>query len=284
MSLILVLISVLLYQEQAAGATLSPLALPASGAVETCPSQERRDAAILNISTSARNILDLFNANCGEGLWYRVAYLNMSDPSQQCPSTWREYGANGSRLCRRPETSSGSCLQTSYVTGRQYSKVCGRVYGYQVGSTDAFSFLAKNNSIDSYYVYGVSVTHGVPRNHIWTFAAGVSEGDYVNQDGNCPCSDPSDPSSLFPPTFVGDNYYCESGNPADTFIEGHLYSDDLLWDGQQCEGQCCGNGNSPPWFSSELQSKTIDDIDVRICIPQPSSEDIAIQLVELYVQ
>ena len=28
-------------------------------------------------------------SNCGLGLWYRVAHLNMSDPLQQCPSVWR---------------------------------------------------------------------------------------------------------------------------------------------------------------------------------------------------
>ena len=289
MSLILVLMLVLPYQQQctqAAAATLSPFVVPASGEFGSCPSQEVRDAAILNISTSAQNIAELLNYNCGDGLWHRVAYLNMSDPSQQCPSAWREDNTNGIRSCRRPQTLSGSCPGTFYTTGRQYSKVCGRVYGYQIGSTDAFAYRAQENSesINLYYVYGVSVTYGSPRNHIWTFAAGVSEGDYVNQDGNCPCSNSSHPRSQFPPSFVGDDYYCESGNPADVFIDNHLYSDDLLWDGQQCEGDCCSNGKSPPWFSSELQNMTTDDIEVRICIPEPSSEDIALQLVELYVQ
>ena len=45
--------------------------------------------------------------NCGPGRWYRVAGLNMSDPSEQCPSAWREYNASGVRACRRPTTSSG---------------------------------------------------------------------------------------------------------------------------------------------------------------------------------
>ena len=34
---------------------------------------------------------------CGPGPWRRVAYVNMSDPSHQCPPVWREYYANGVR-------------------------------------------------------------------------------------------------------------------------------------------------------------------------------------------
>ena len=35
--------------------------------------------------------------DCGAGLWNRVAFLNMSDPSQQCPSTWRLVTTGGVR-------------------------------------------------------------------------------------------------------------------------------------------------------------------------------------------
>jgi hypothetical protein len=161
--------------------------------------------------------------------------------------------------------------------------VCGRAIGYQYGSTDAFSYLVVD-TIDSYYVYGISVTHGLPRNHIWTFAAGLTEGHTTYQGPNCPCSNPGHPSNVLPPSFVGNNYYCESGNPGSSYIHYHLYSDDPLWDGQQCEGQCCSNGKSPPWFSVELPNPTADDIEVRICIAQPSFDDIKIQLLEFYVQ
>ena len=161
--------------------------------------------------------------------------------------------------------------------------MCGRVIGYQYGSTDAFLFQSVA-TIDSYYVYGVSVTHGLPRNHIWTFAAGETEGGYHIQGWNCPCSNPGHPDNVLPPSFVGNNYYCESGNPANMDILDHFFSDDPLWDGEQCEGQCCSNGKSPPWFSVELPNPTTDDIEVRICIAQRSYDDIEIQLLEIYVQ
>ena len=290
---ILILLSAALLQQQqcahAANATLNPLTVRGKFGDGTCPTQERRAAAIQRISVDVQNIIaNLYNSgnsNCGDGPWYRVAYLNMSVPSQQCPYAWRENNTNGIRSCRRPLTSCGSCPGTSYSTaGRQYSKVCGRINGYEIGSTDAFGHMTEGKTIDSHYVHGVSVTHGIPRNHIWTFAAGVSEGGYAVQGDNCPCADPSNPGSRFPPSFVGDNYYCESGNPTDTFVYDHFYSGDLLWDGQQCEGQCCSDGKSPPWFSVNLTAPTTDDIEVRICIPQPSHDDIALQLIELYVQ
>ena len=50
---------------------------------------------------------------CGsdEG-WMRVTYLNMSDPSEQCPEGFRLHEKNGVRACGRPSTTSGSCIST----------------------------------------------------------------------------------------------------------------------------------------------------------------------------
>ena len=127
------------------------------------------------------------------------------------------------------------------------------------------------------------MTHGAPRNHVWTLVAGLSEGGYIVQGANCPCSNSSHLNNIFPPSFVGNSYYCESGNPTNTFAAYRLYPTDPLWDGQQCEGQCCSDGKSPPWFSVDLPNPATDDIEVRICSPEGSHDDVAIQLLELYV-
>ena len=204
----------LLVVYSAIAATLDVVSIPGNGA---CPAQERREAAIQSIRASVQTTMDTTpnladNLNCGSGEWYRVAHLNMSNSSQQCPSAWREYNTSGVRGCRRPQTLSPSCSGIFYATNHRYSRVCGRVIGYQIGTTDAFGLLAAGHTIDSYYVYGVSVTHGAPRSHIWTLAAGFSEGEYITQGWDCPCVDPSIPGNVFPPSFVGNNYYCESGN------------------------------------------------------------------------
>ena len=226
------------------------------------------------ISMQIRNT-SLQELNCGPGPWNNVAYLNMTDPSQQCPPAWREYNTDGVRACGRPVTSEGNCSATFYFTGRQYSRVCGRVIGYQFASPDAFS-----HDID-----GINITYGEQCNHIWSYVAGATERSSVHRGGNCPCS--TEPGTV-PQSFVGKSYYCESGNPADGVTFGQnarLYFDDPLWDGQQCEGTCCNGTNSPPWFSVQLPASTTDMIEVSICCDQGTDdEDIPVELIEIYVQ
>ena len=51
-------------------------------------------------------------------------------------------------------------------------------------------FSTGNSRIDSWYLDGVSVTHGSPPQHIWTFATGVDETDGVSGDATpatCSC-------------------------------------------------------------------------------------------------
>jgi hypothetical protein len=156
--------------------------------------------------------------------------------------------------------------------------VCGRAIGYQVSSPDGFFF---TNSINEPYVDGVSVTYGSPRNHIWSFGVGVTENSFVHQFYNCPCWNSG---AEQPPSFVGNNYFCESGNPSSSFQYGLLYSSDKLWDGEQCsgEGTCC---TGPPWFSVDLPNTSTDDIEVRICGNEGTgNEDTPIELMEIYIQ
>ena len=114
----------------------------------------------------------------GEGGWTRVAYLNMSDPSQQCPADFRLYDVNGVRACGRQRSFVGCNSITFSTNGISYSQVCGRVTGYQYATTDAVDSvhgtgLTNHYNIDGEYVDGVSITHGPPpRQHIWTLIDG----------------------------------------------------------------------------------------------------------------
>ena len=65
----------------------------------------------------------------------------------------------------------------------------------------------------------------------------------------------------------------------DRFEEG----DDPLWDGAGCGpmSTCC----APPWFYKQLPQPTTDDIEMRVCRDEDASnEDIAIEMVEIYIQ
>jgi hypothetical protein len=259
---------------------INPVMLPGDGP-GSCATAESRQDAIASIETAVKmNIIAdvVLVSECGGGLWYSVAKLDMTDPRQQCPPGLREYTNSSVRVCGRPTSSLGGCTGTSYSTaGRQFSKVCGRAIGYQVSSPDGFF----TNSINEHYVDGVSVTYGSPRNHIWTFGVGVTENSALHRLNNCPCSDSG---AKQPPSFVGNNYFCESGNPSSNFQSGFLYSSDKLWDGEQCsgEGTCC---TGPPWFSVDLPNTSTDDIEVRICGNEGTgNEDTPIELMEIYIQ
>jgi dynein heavy chain len=217
-------------------------------------------------------------SQCGAGLWWRVAYLDMTEPLQQCPSAWREYNTSRVRACGRPVNSTGSCAAVFYFPNRQYSRVCGRIIGYQFDSPDAFRQLGSNGGdLD-----GITVSYGAQQGYIWSFVTGLTEGSPSGNEKNCPCS--TVPGTR-PPTHIGDKYFCESGNPNNTFVRGRLYSSDRLWDGQQCEGSCCEGAQSPPWFSVQLPAPTTDMIQVSICCDQDTGdEDTPVELIEIYIQ
>ena len=135
------------------------------------------------------------------------------------------------------------------------------------------------------YVDGISLTHrgAGGHHHIWTFAAGLTEvsSSYPNEE--CPC-DTLHYDHV--PTFVGSDYFCESGLHSEWNDGFRLYPDDVLWDGQGCTAHstCC-QFNNPPWFTKYLPNATANNIELRLCTSSgAATDDIPIELIELYVQ
>ena len=154
--------------------------------------------------------------------------------------------------------------------------------GYQDRSPDAFDpFITEYNTIDTFYVDGVSLTHGSPRRHLWTYAAGVSEL-YSSERVRCPCAGSNPNDHRYVPTFVGQHFYCESGFPGTTY-HNRVVWEDPLWDGQNCVApgnKCCERHG---WFHRDVSSST-DDIELRICSDQAiSNEDTLINHYEFWV-
>ena len=222
--------------------------------------------------------------SCGgvTGGWVRVGYLDMTNSSHQCPSGFTEHSDSNIRTCRRTGTSAG-CGSVMMDVPYQYSRVCARVRAYQVGTTNAF-FGRSSTSIDSYYVDGVSLTHGSLRQHIWTLAAGLQKDNGDHHASLCPCNG----GTTFPPAFVGDDYFCDSGNPLHVRTPPNptVYSDDPLWDGDGCEPtNICCSFNNPPWFHKQLSDLTTDDIEMRVCTDEDAdNENVDIEIVEIYVK
>ena len=223
---------------------------------------------------------------CGGPGWRRAAYLNMSDPTQTCPPAW-ELITTPRRSCARPSSAGYNSCNYSVMfptQGIPYSQVCGRIIGYQIGQPQAF-ILGENRTIDGRYVDGVSLTYGSPRQHIWTFANALDEVGAGNDDSRCTCTDSSRPNT--PPSFVGNDYFCETGvPPGQGWSHNVFHAADPLWDGQGCgpTSTCC-TFNNPPWFCKQLPQSTSADLEARLCsLDSVFFENTPIELIEIYVK
>ena len=211
------------------------------------------------------------------GPWTRVAFLNMSDSTQNCPSPFVLYKSNVVRACGRTHPLAGlNCQSITFpVSQTSYSQVCGRVIGYQYWSIDGFDGGRNGYGIDDDYVDGISLTYGSPRQHIWSFAAA---NNIAGSSSSCPCA-----GGRSPPGYVGSDYFCESGSNGET-VSQTLYTSDPLWDGQGCvggEAACC-QATGIPWFHKILSASTTDFIELRIC--NAGDEDTPLSLYEIYVK
>ena len=126
--------------------------------------------------------------------------------------------------------------------------------------------------------------YGSPRQPIWTFANGPWENYTTHLSYNCPC-DTTGVISI--PPFVGEDYFCESGYVYGSGIPSNkLHYNDTLWDGRYCHSTstCCSLHN-PPYFTKTLNQTTTDDLELRMCLfNDVSLDNIAVELVELYVK
>ena len=225
--------------------------------------------------TIKRIYCNMEDTHCGiRGGWMRVAHIDMTDPDDTCPSPLRTI-TSPKRMCIK--SVSTGCSSVMYSTcGIPYTRVCGRAIGYAYRSPDGFG---TTRTINDVYVEGLSITHGDPRKHIWTYAAGFSEDVNLNCC-NCPCA--ARPGSE-PPSFVGSHYHCEAGNTGD--FEDVWYTNDPLWDGEGCvAGSNCCSTSGLPWFCRTLPCEATDDIEARLCTAGgPLDEDVAIELLEIFV-
>ena len=232
---------------------------------------------------NSRNVYCNMGELCGvDGGWTRVAYLDMSDAAQNCPSGFKPYSSGSTRACGR--YSSGCSVSVKFPSdGISYSEICGRVYGYQYGSPDGTTSF--QSSLDQGYIDGVSITQGYPRKHIWSFIAGLRDSYY--HVVNCICNNPPGGAQKMD-SFIEGNYFCESGNPT-SYWQLKLYTGDPLWDGQGCgsqEANCCA-ASGLPWFYRNFGAgnETTDYLELRVCSDQHTGdEDVPVGLYEIYIR
>ena len=249
------------------------------GGVPLCPGSSCKDIAETRLWNSRSGLHwltsgnhKLTQAHCQQTIppsqsrgWMRVGHVVSKNG---CPEGLGSLTAGGRKLCGK--TLDVGCSSVTFPAhGVSYSKVCGRVYGYQKESPDGFvrHHHCPGCTINKPYVDGVSITHGSPRQHIWTLAAS-HHGSY------CRCG-----NVLSVPSFVGNDYFCDAeGSNTYTFH-------DRLWDGHSCLHEtknCCDRAN---WFCKDLPQPTTDDIEFRLCADEVrANEDVYIEHVEIFVQ
>ena len=214
--------------------------------------------------------------SCGgvTGGWMRVAYLDKTNSSQNgmCPSGLRQETFSSRQTCRRNNNSAG-CSSVRFASHElSYSEICGRITAFTSGSPEGF-MRTENTDINGTYVDGVSLTHGAPRQHIWTFAATSSDTNHCSCNNNM--------TGTRPPDYVGNDYFCDT-----RFLGSGTDTDLVLWQGTNCtSSNACCSFNNPPWFYKQLPQPTTDDIEMRLCRDEDhGNEDVFIQIAEVYIQ
>ena len=160
--------------------------------------------------------------------------------------------------------------------------------GYQKGPPGAFDFPFNTHGLEEIYMDGVSLTHGAPgsRQHIWTFVAAFTEtrSPYPTQF-NCACTNTEVnwPHQVY--SYIGNNYFCATGNPGPGNDLNAIYADDPLWDGEGCGAtNACCQLNNPPWFCTTLPQPTTDDIEMRVCNNEgETNEDVIMSFANINI-
>ena len=224
--------------------------------------------------------------DCGghKGGWMRVVDIDING-GDLCPTEWANVTVNSIHMCEPPSNTPG-CYGTRFsVNGVNYTKVCGKARGYQKGMPGAFS---GGRSIANGYADGLSITMQGPaaddqHRHVWTYAVGHDDfGD--TRSRNCPCASFPGPD---PNSFIRNDYYCESGRNSGPQLRDFYYTDDPLWDGNDCvsaNNNCCAQVGMP-WFFRQFPVEQHDDLVARLCQDEGfNNEGSPIDILQLYVQ
>ena len=260
----------------------SPLLSSCDAILSKWPNSPSGYYNLADVNGHTRHVYCHMETLCGKGGgWRRIASLNMTDPNEKCPTKFRTYSQDGVRGCGRPVTNSSSCASITFPSRDiKYSQLCGKVIGYQDGSTDGAAAYHFSKDINSAYIDGISLTHGNPRKHIWSLVSGHSDVSL----SYCPCGS-NNPKSV--PSFVGSHYYCEAGCHQSYPSANALYTSDPLWDGKGCrnsETSCCKRALIP-WFYRSFGYSTTDNIEMRLCCDEATdNEDVPIKEYEIYIK
>ena len=212
----------------------------------------------------------------------RIGYFYTGRHLAECPPSLERFAYNKRWYCRRSVEVGCSSVYFDSL-GKEVKEVCGMIEAYQWFSPDAFHS-SSSYTIDGPYIDGISITQGSPRQHIWSYVVG--HGNTAQSSiSQCPCSSGGS-GTASPPSFIGGDYYCDTGNP-NVHTQAIVYSD-RLWDssGVSCvSGSSCCDNPDQPWFRKKLTTPSTDNIELRWCSDEArSNEFTATRQVELFIK
>ncbi len=259
----------------------------------TCPSSEQRELALGELNVEVDSIISSqlpllerfsFPLECpGQG-WIKVVDFDLkANQNDSCPGDWEKHPSQN--FCTHSSSINPTCESANFSTNNTaYSRVCGRMRGYQIGKTSGFQPYVSNMrpNLDGTYLDGVSITHGNPRVHIWSFVSGETSS---SSDTNCPeCICPCvDDTGVTLPSYLNGNFSCNSGSAGNTILQD-VYGDNPLWDGEGCEpgNECCAQSR---FFATDLGGHTCDDLELRLCVSGDlRGANVGIDQIEIYVK
>lgn len=190
------------------------------------------------------------------GGWTRI--LSVGVGKKSC---FGSFSLNAEGYCVKNDRVLGFNVDT---IGIPFTEIRGGVSAYQSGSNDGFRRYTSGRSINDRYVDGISFTYfdySDVRRHIFTYAIGQStEGNRQS----CPSV-----GGDYPPSFVGSDYYCESGNPEAGFTFD-FYDEEIL-EGYQ--------------FRKGVIGTDVKALEVRVMNDQDTSdENIALNGIYVFIR
>ena len=222
-----------------------------------CPSEADRQILFQDTIQQPPSFIE----TCGQRDWREVINFDAANVSQECPQNWNLV-TDTVRRCEGSVESTSTMVDVPFT----YSSVCGRVSGIiNEGNGDAFfrGHIFSATSVDDNYIDGAFIAHRGPTSgtHVWSFAAGSSR---------CPCANNNTDEAPIPPSFVGDNYFCDNS------LNG------ILWDGQACITECC-TFNNPPWFFTSI-GPTSQPLEVTIRNHDMINVRIGVTRVQIFIE
>lgn len=196
------------------------------------------------------------------GGWTELMGLDFS--ADACPGDWQPLTLDVGPVCARVASNASEFIRTASIDtcGISHEAVRGNAVMYQNGSTDAFGDFP-STSIDEAYGDLVSVTSGDPRNHVFSWVFGFKAGG--TDDSNCPAI-----GGATPPTWVGSDYLCATGNPSASTNQRIWYPTPLF---------------GSDWFQTALASSTTADLEVRLIGTSDSNdEDMGVEAIRIQVR